>query len=126
MHVPLPPFMSPPTNDPSPPNQLLLTRTAHHGQAVLSASQPPGAAEEDCPLCIACVYTVNLGLVSGSSCDSTPVLTVSPMKVYLGHLTPTTPANAGPVCIPIRIRTRDPSGAKFESAAASMSCQRSP
>ncbi len=30
-----------------------------------------------------------------------PVLTVSPMKVYLGHLTPTTPAKAGPVCIPI-------------------------
>ena len=44
------------------------------------------------------------------------------MKVYLGHLTPTTPAKAGPECIPIRTRTRDPSGAVIESATRSASC----
>ena len=42
----------------------------------------------------------------GNSTAATPVLTVSPMKVYLGHFFPTTPANAGPVCIPILKRAR--------------------
>ena len=54
---------------------------------------------------------------------SSPVLTVSPMSVYLGHLTPTTPKHAGPEWMPTRMRIVDPSGARISSAASSISCE---